>query len=78
MGKGFVCVYKHTQPNHPYPYTNRTFFVQPQFLFSPQHDITTTYGVTIISHNQPSPVSNLTTTTEFETDRSNDDDTHYI
>ena len=61
-----------------YPYSNHTFVVPPLSLFTSKHDSTNDYGVPVISHKQPSPVSNLTTTTHVDTDSINDEDTRYI
>ena len=74
MGKGIGHVYKHIQQNCPCPYTKHTFVVPPHVLFTSQHDSTNDYGVTVIYHKQPSPMSKLTTTMKVDTDRNNDDD----
>ena len=78
MGKGSGCVYKNVQPNCPHPSTNSTFVVPPHLFFILQHDSTNDCGVTIIAHKQTLSVSNLTTTTNVDTDRNNDDDTQYF
>ena len=59
----------HTQtPTH--------IFLLPLSEISPQSDITNNCSATIISRNQPSPVSNLTTTNQVGTDINNDHETH--
>ena len=45
-------------------------------MLSSQHDSTNYCGVTVIDHKQPSPVSNLSTTKQFDTDSKNYDITH--
>ena len=59
--RGFGRVYKQSSPKCPCPSLNCKFVVPPRFLFTTQHASTNYYGVTVISHMQPSPVSNLTT-----------------
>ena len=61
--KVFGHVYINIQPNSLFPSTNTTFVVPSRYLLSPKHDSTNDYGVTVFAHNQPSPVSNLTTKT---------------
>ena len=78
MVKGSGCAYKHIQPNCPYTYFNSTFFVPLRSLFTSQHDITNDYGITLIAHKQLSPLSNLTTTIQVETDSNNYDDTQSV
>ena len=43
-------------------------------MASPQNDITSDCGVSMISISRPSPVSNLTTKNKVDTDAKNDDD----
>ena len=78
MGKGFGRVFKKSNKKYPYPFTNSAFVVPTCQLFTSQHDNTNDYGVTVIDHNQPAPVSNLTITTQVDTDSNNDDDTHSV
>ena len=78
MGKGFGYVKKYMQKKSPYPSPNRKFVVPPRSLFTSQHDSNNDYSVTVISHKQPSSVSNLTTTTQIDTDSNNYGDTQYI
>ena len=73
MGKGIVCFYKHSQQNWPLPSPNTTFFAPPQSVYSPQSDRINGCSAAIIARNQPSLVSNLTTTNKFYTDVNNDD-----
>ena len=78
MGKGIGHSYKHSQPNCPYRNPDNKSVVTPHSSLSSQHDITNNSGVTLIACNQPSPTSNLTTTTPFDTDSNNDDNTLYF
>ena len=78
MGKGFGRSHKHIQKHCPYPSLNTTFVVLPSLLFTSQHDSTNYYGILVKSHNQPSPVSNLTSTTQFDNGSNNYYDTHSI
>ena len=78
MGKGFNHVYKPIKLNCPYPSHNITFIVPSRSFSRSQHDITNDYGVIVISLKQLSPISNLTTTTQVDTDSNNDDDTQYF
>ena len=77
-GKSFGHVHKYSQPKCPYPSPNLTFVVPPLSQFTSQHDSTNDYGVTVISHKQPSTVSNLTTKTQVITYSNNDDNTQYM
>ena len=76
--KGFGSVNQHIQKNYPYPYLNSRFFVPPLLLFKSQHDSTNYCGVIVISHKQNLPLSKLTTATQVDTKRNNDDDTWYF
>ena len=77
MGNGFGHMYKHSQPKCTYPSPNSTCVVSPCSLFTSQQDRSNDFGVTVIAHNQPSHVSNLTTTTQVDTDSKNYDGTHF-
>ena len=72
MGKGIGRFYKHSQCNWTLPHPNTIFVVPPRSVFSPQDDSTNYCSADIIYHNQPSPVSNLTTTYQVDTDVKND------
>ena len=78
MVKCFGRVYRNIQQKCPYPSPNTTSSVPPRLLFTSQHDSTNDCGVTENSHKQPSPVPNLTTTNQVDTDNNNDDDTNYV
>ena len=78
MDKGFVRAYKHIQPNCKYPSSNSIFAVPQCSLLTSKHDSTNDCSVTIISHKQNLPVSNLTTTMQVDTGRKNDEDTQYF
>ena len=67
--QGFGRVYKHSQPNFPHPYPSSKFVVPTRSLFTSQYDSNNDCCVTVIVHKQPSPVSNLTTTTQVNNDR---------
>ena len=73
MGKGLGCVYKHIQPKTSYLPPNLKFVMPPCLFFTSQHDITNDCGITVISHKQNLPVTNLTTTTQVDTDSNNYD-----
>ena len=47
-------------------------------MFTSQHENTYDYGITIISHKKPLPVSKLTVTTQIDIDINNDDNTQSI
>ena len=47
-------------------------------MFTSQHENTYDYGITIISHKKPLPVSKLTATTQIDTDINNYDNNQYI
>ena len=78
MGKGITCVYKHSQRTWTYPPPNKTIVVPPHYASSPQNYSTNYCSVAIISCNQYSPVSNITTTNQVDTDVKNDEDIHYF
>ena len=48
------------------------FYVTPCYLYSPQNDSTSGCGACMIALDKPSPVSNLTTKNEVDTDAKND------
>ena len=75
MGEEIICVYKHRQRNWTYASPNTIFVVPPRSALSPQYDITNGCSATIFSHNQPSPVSKLTTTNQVDTYINNYDNT---
>ena len=75
MGKGISRFYKNSQWKWPYPSPNTIFVVPPCSDFLPQSDITNYWSADIITRNQPSPISNLTTTNQVDTGVNNDDDT---
>ena len=58
-------------PNVYQLYHHAVFFIS-------RHDITNDCAATTIAHNQPPPVSNLTTTTNVDTYSNNYDNTHSI
>ena len=68
MGKVFGRVHKYIKPNF-------TFFVPPCNFLSSNCDSSNYFGVTVIYHKQPSPISNLTTTKQVDTNRKNYDNT---
>ena len=47
-------------------------------MLSSQHDTTNDCVGFVIAHKKPSPVSNLTTTDQVDTDSNNDDTTQYL
>ena len=47
-------------------------------MYSPYNDINSDCGVSMISINCPSPVSNMTTKNNIDTDSNNDDNSHYF
>ena len=78
MGKGIGHIYKHNKKNWTHPYPNTIFVVPPFSVLSPQCDITDDSSATVFVHNQPSPVSNLTTTHQFNNYVNNNDDKQYF
>ena len=78
MGKGILRIYKHTQHNWPYPHPNTKSVVPLRSTSSPKNDSTNDYSAALIAHNQPSPVSNLTTTNQVDTDVNNYGNTQYF
>ena len=74
QGKGFFCAYKHRDLNCAYPPPKTTFVVPLRSLISSQCDSTNYFGVTVISHKQPSLISKLTTKNKVDIDRNNDDE----
>ena len=52
--------------------------VPPCYASSPQIDSTNYCSATIVACNQPSHVSNITTTNQIDTDINNDDYTQYV
>ena len=77
MGKGIGRFYKHSQCNWTFPPSNTILGVPPRSLFSPQDDSTNYCSADMIAYNQPSPVSNPTTTYQVDTDVNNDGYTNY-
>ena len=47
-------------------------------LTTSQHDSTNDCGATVIAHKKTFHVSNLTTTTQVDTDSNNNDDTQFV
>ena len=78
MGKGIRRVYKYSQCNWTFSTPNTVLGVTPRSVSSPQNDNTNYCGADIIYHNQPSPVSNPTTTDQVDTDVNNDGYTKYF
>ena len=78
MGKRIIHSHKNIKWNCPSASTNTKFVLPPQFLLSSQLDSTNNCDVTLIAHDQPSPVSNLTTTNQVDNDINNDDYTQYF
>ena len=78
MGKRIGRVYKHSQHKYPYPSPNTTFVLPPHYVSSLQNDRTSVCGATMISLNEPPPLSNLTTTNQADTDVKNDIDSQYF
>ena len=72
MGKGIGRVYKQNQYNWTFLPPNTVLVVPPRSVSSPQNDSTNYCSADIIYHNQPSPVSNPTTTDQVGTDVNND------
>ena len=66
-GKGIGCFYKHNQLKCLLPPLNTTFGAISRSVLSSQNDSTNICGVTLIAHNKPLPVSNLTTTDQVDT-----------
>ena len=75
MCKGTFRVYKHSQLNWPKSSPNSTFIVPTCSSLSPQRDSTNDCRTTLFAHNQPLPVSNLTTKNQVDTAVNNFDDT---
>ena len=78
MGKGIGRDYKYSQWNWTHPSPNTIPGVPPHSVSSPQNDSTNHCSADIIYHNQPSLVSNLTTTYQVDTDVKNDGYTKYF
>ena len=57
--------------NCPHRYPNTTFFVPLHSVLSPHSDRNNDCSATKFSHNQPSSVSNLTSTTQVGNDVNN-------
>ena len=68
MGKGVSRFHKHIQRNWTYPSLTTTFVTPPQYVLSPQQDITNYCSAAMIAHHQPSPVLHLTTTNQVDID----------
>ena len=50
----------------------------PCWLFTSQNNNTNDFRITIFPHKEPSPASDLTTTTQVDTGNNNDDNTQFF